>query len=196
MPANLILILGGARSGKSSYAIELAEKYRGKITYLATAEAVDPEMAERIKKHRKMRSSAWKTVEIKGDLSSVLRRVENGSDLVILDCLSMLVSDLLENKMSPGKEMVDLAVEEEVRQEIISLINLIKKLKCKIVVVSNEVGQGVVPPYPLGRSFRDLLGMANQMIAQEADEVYWMVAGMPMEIKKPEDRKQRIESDI
>jgi len=190
---NLILILGGARSGKSSFAIELAKRKGSKVTYLATADAIDPEMKRRIARHRRRRPSSWETIEVKRGLKVMgdrrwdkallaLKEAGNNSDLVIFDCLGVFVSNLLENNNIPS-EIVDWRREKEIERKIKELIKTIKKLKCPIIVVSNEVGQGVVPPYPSGRSFRDLLGLANQMIAQEADEVYWMVAGIAVKIK-------------
>lgn len=182
MSANLILILGGARSGKSSFAVKLARQIASKVTYLATADAIDSEMKRRIAKHRRSRPSIWKTIEVKGDAALALKKANNNSDLIIFDCLGIFVSNLLEgNDVSPE---VDRRIEKKAERQIKELIRTIKELKCKVIVVSNEVGQGVVPAYPLGRSFRDLLGMANQMVAKEANEVYLMVAGIAVRVKE------------
>ena len=178
--SNLTLILGGARSGKSSYAQSLAEESGKTVTFVATAQALDEEMSARIKKHRAERSADWGTLEIPFDIASHVQQVR--SDVVILDCITLLVSNLL---MKFVKD--DLVDEEpftmEVQKEVDQLIVKLRTQKKDWIIVSNELGLGLVPPYQMGRVYRDGLGWANQRLAREADKVIFMVAGIPTVIK-------------
>ena len=178
--SNLTLILGGARSGKSSYAQSLAEESGKSVTFLATAQALDEEMSTRIKKHRAERSATWETLETPLDIASHVHQIK--SDVVILDCITLLVSNLL------MKFVKDDFVDEEpftmeVQQEVDELIAKLRTQKQDWIIVSNEVGLGLVPPYQMGRVYRDGLGWANQRLAREAYKVIFMVAGIPTVIK-------------
>lgn len=174
------LILGGARSGKSSYAQKLAEESGKSVTFLATAQALDEEMSARILKHQRERSRHWQTLEIPFGIASHVTEIK--SEAVILDCITLLVSNVL---MQFVKD--DLVEEEsfmkEVQKEIEELLSAIHKSGQDWLIVSNEVGLGLVPPYPLGRVYRDGLGWANQRLAKEAQNVLFMVAGIPTVIK-------------
>lgn len=178
----LTFILGGARSGKSTYAQQLAERRGGPITYIATATASDEEMAARITQHRHDRPPEWMVREIPHGIGSalVVKPIQGGTAL--LDCLTILVS----NVMLMGETDIDnpdeSAATARVEGEIDGLIRAIQDSRADWIVVSNEVGQGLVPPYPLGRVYRDLLGRANQRLAALAGEVIWMVAGIPVPI--------------
>jgi adenosylcobinamide kinase/adenosylcobinamide-phosphate guanylyltransferase len=173
-------IMGGARSGKSTYAEKLALAHKGKVTYIATAEALDDEMAARIEKHKKTRPGEWETREIPYDLAAALRENPIDADVVLLDCLTLLVSNLL-LKHSPDDEGIDEeALNEAGMAEMEGLFSIIEDSKAEWIIVSNEVGLGLVPPYPLGRAYRDLLGRLNQAVAARADEVYFMAAGIAM----------------
>ncbi len=174
-------LLGGARSGKSSHAIRLAERSGKSVTFIATAQALDDEMSARIRKHQQERPAIWKTLEIPFNIVSQLDSLN--ADIVILDCITFLVSNLMMNCVK------DDVVDEEksmwaIREEIEKLIAYIHKHKQDWIIISNEVGQGLVPPYQMGRVYRDLLGWANQQLAREADEVHWMVAGIPVPIQQ------------
>ena len=176
----LTLILGGARSGKSSYAQNLAEETGKSVTFIATAQALDEEMSTRIQKHRSERSVNWETLEVPLGIASYAQQIK--SDVVILDCITLLVSNLL---MRFVKD--DLVDEEpfiiEVEKEVNQLIAKMLAQKQDWIIVSNEVGLGLVPPYQMGRVYRDGLGWANQRLAREADKVIFMVAGIPTFIK-------------
>ena len=176
----LTLILGGARSGKSLYAQSLAEETGKTVTFLATAQALDEEMSARIQKHRAERSGNWETLEIPVGIASHAQQIR--SDVVVLDCVTLLVSNLL---MQFVKD--DLVDEEpftmEVQKEVDQLIAKIRTQKQSWIIVSNELGLGLVPPYQMGRVYRDWLGWANQRLAREADKVIFMVAGIPTVIK-------------
>ncbi|MCA9874900.1 MAG: bifunctional adenosylcobinamide kinase/adenosylcobinamide-phosphate guanylyltransferase [Anaerolineales bacterium] len=181
----LTLVLGGARSGKSTYAEKLALQAGSKVVYIATAEARDEEMAERIQKHQAQRPSSWQTLEIPHDVGDYLLQhpLAAGVEVVLLDCLTLLATNVM-LAASPDPEVVDEAgVETAVNAEIQSLLSTIQDSAARWIVVSNEVGLGLVPPYPLGRLFRDVVGRANQQLAQAADTVVFMIAGLPMPLK-------------
>ena len=180
--SSIILVLGGARSGKSSFAEEIVAQLGGKdVVYLATAKAKDDEMKDRIAKHQADRPAEWQTIEEDKAVSSSLKDLAKGS-VVLLDCLTLLISNLL---LADKKASSDYSKQEElIYVEINDIIKIAKRRKLDLVIVSNEVGQGVVPAYKSGRIYRDVVGRANQKIAAEADEVYITYAGIPVEIKK------------
>jgi adenosylcobinamide kinase/adenosylcobinamide-phosphate guanylyltransferase len=177
----LTLILGGARSGKSTHAQRLAKAHGGKVVFIATAEALDDEMRTRIAAHQADRSVDWQTLEIPYDVGEAFTRLAPPAEVVLLDCMTLLVSNLL--LLEGDIDQPDAAAaEERLDGELRRLLEAIHDGRADWFVVSNEVGQGLVPPYPSGRVYRDLLGHANQRLAAEADEVYWMVAGIPVPI--------------
>ena len=170
----LIFILGGARSGKSSYAVELAKKSQKKVAFIATAQICDQEMTERIELHKKSRPKQWKLVEESRDIASILPTLEEECELVLIDCLGLLVSNLLASDLT----------DEEIEIRINELIESAQQINVTTIIVSNEVGSGIVPMNALARRFRDLLGQSNQLIARQADEVILMQAGIPIKIKE------------
>jgi adenosylcobinamide kinase/adenosylcobinamide-phosphate guanylyltransferase len=181
----LTLILGGARSGKSRYAERLATQHGGQVLYIATAQPLDDEMAERIANHQKQRPANWQTLEISSAVAASLQSRIIQAELILVDCLTLLVSNLLLAVSSGTGE--DLTVDEEaasalVETEITRLLEVIRAIPAEWIIVSNEVGLGLVPPYPLGRVYRDLLGRANQRLASQADQVFFMIAGIPMRL--------------
>jgi adenosylcobinamide kinase/adenosylcobinamide-phosphate guanylyltransferase len=178
----LTMLLGGARSGKSTHAQRLAEQHGGRVVYLATATAEDDEMSERIVKHQQERPAGWLTREIPHNVAAALANLPVKADIVLLDCLTMLVSNVILLRVTDFDHPDESAASERVEAEIASLLNTIQTSSADWIIVSNEVGLGLVPPYPLGRIYRDLLGRANQQIVTYADEVYWMVAGIPVPI--------------
>jgi adenosylcobinamide kinase/adenosylcobinamide-phosphate guanylyltransferase len=184
----LTFVLGGARSGKSSYAQRRGEKCAGQVVYLATAQALDEEMQQRIRLHQKERSPGWLTLEAPKAIALAWRSAGQPGELVLLDCLTLLVSNLL------MELVVDEGIPDEnraiasVQNEIDALLAAVKEGPAEWLIVSNEVGLGLVPPYPMGRLYRDLLGWANQRLAFEADEVIWMVAGIPVPIQAYRER--------
>ncbi len=178
---HLILILGGARSGKSTHAQRLAKAHGGKVVFIATAEALDDEMRQRITAHQADRPADWQTLEIPYNVGQAFTRLSPPADVVLLDCMTLLVSNLL--MLGDDIDQPDAAAaEKRLDGELQALLEAIQASRADWFVVSNEVGQGLVPPYPSGRVYRDLLGHANQRLAAEADEVYWMVAGIPVPI--------------
>ena len=185
MNPRITLILGGARSGKSSFAERLALKSNEKVTYLATAEAKDSEMEARVEIHKKRRPQEWDTWE--GDLATLPSEISSLSGVLLLDCLTMwLTRFFLENDLSEkGDEESWLKREEEIRTLTEKLCNA-PKGNTHLIIVSNEVGFGLVPPYIMGRRFRDLQGRINQLVASKADNVALVVAGCPLWIKGKE----------
>jgi adenosylcobinamide kinase / adenosylcobinamide-phosphate guanylyltransferase len=176
----ITLLLGGARSGKSSYAQTLAEDSCKSVTFLATAQALDDEMSARIQKHKAERPAHWQTLEIPLDIASHVGRIK--SDVVILDCMTLLATNLLMQFVKD--DLVDEApFAEAIHKEVDDLFAAIRTGKKDWIIISNEIGLGLVPPYQMGRVYRDLLGWANQRLAHEADEVIFMVAGIPMIVK-------------
>lgn len=180
MNRRLILILGGARSGKSSYAQCLAGLYGESVLYVATAEALDNEMALRIALHKDARPAHWQLLEVTSKVGEAISRLRYQSDVVILDCLTLLTNNIISSlEESISSEIAELAINIEL-DGLLATYHAEEKVW---IIVSNEVGLGLVPAYPLGRVYRDALGRANQRLAAEADEVIFMVAGLPMLLK-------------
>ncbi|MGA2159280.1 MAG: bifunctional adenosylcobinamide kinase/adenosylcobinamide-phosphate guanylyltransferase [Dehalococcoidia bacterium] len=173
----IILILGGARSGKSTYAQQLASSKGEKILFCATAEPLDDDMRHRIEQHKKSRPSGWQTLEVSRDLGRVLGNLISRYDAVIIDCITLLVSNCLQDAADPVQ------AEKTVFEEIRALIKFIERRNSCYILVSNEVGDGLVPDNVLGRTYRDMLGKTNQLLAKAADEVYLMVAGIPLKVR-------------
>jgi adenosylcobinamide kinase/adenosylcobinamide-phosphate guanylyltransferase len=172
-----ILITGGARAGKSSFAQKLAAESGGKVLFVATAEARDEDMRRRIEKHQKSRPSNWKTLESPSEVAKAISQNGGEYEVVVIDCITMLVSNVM---LAADDERT---AESAVINEIEALIKAMQTKPSAFIVVSNEVGLGIVPDNELSRNYRDLLGRANQLMAQYADEVYFMVAGIPVKIR-------------
>lgn len=169
-PRGLTLVLGGARSGKSTFAEALAEAGGGKRLYVATARVLDSEMAERVRSHRERRGEGWETIEAPGLDSSTISAA--GHDVILIDCLTLWLADRLE--ASEDEEILDMAED---------LARVCASSPSSVIAVSNEVGGGIVPDNKLARRFRDLAGLVNQTFAREAARVYTVTAGIPVRIK-------------
>ena len=169
----IIFITGGARSGKSRFAEELARQFQGSRAYLATAQALDEEMAERISRHQKNRAADWQTLEEPLNAPDRIEAEGNRFDLILLDCLTLWVSNL----MMTGRK------EEEILGEGDRLVQACRGARGSIILVGNEVGLGIVPDNAQARMFRDLSGLIQQKVAREADEVYFLVSGIAQRIK-------------
>ena len=174
------LIIGGTRSGKSSFAEKLAKETGKGVIFIATGKAIDDEMRERIEDHKSKRPINWTTIEADGDIPVIIDQLENGKTggtggeaAILIDCISFYVADLMNTHKRKEEEIIE------------HFNNIMKRLKGKrhVVMVSSEVGAGVVPSYSLGREYRDTLGTVNQMLAESADRVMMMVAGIPMTVK-------------
>lgn len=181
MRGQIILILGGARSGKSAYAQRIAEAKGQPVLFVATATAGDEEMAERIARHRARRPSHWRTLEAPRYVGRALQEAIGDAQVVLVDCVGLLVSNLM-MEMEAESASIDY-MEAQVLQELEAILDVCARQRATLILVSNEVGMGLVPLYRTGRFFRDVLGRVNQWLAARADQVVLMVAGIPVTIK-------------
>ncbi len=170
--SSVTLVLGGVRSGKSRYAQQLAGQSR-RVVFVATAKATDDEMRDKINRHREERPSEWLTVEEPLELPSIFAQHDFDCDVMLVDCLTIFAASLMAAEDS----------NDGVERRIEEFCEALQTVRCSVVLVSNEVGSGVVPAYPLGRQYRDLLGEINQRVARIADDVVLMVAGLPLALK-------------
>lgn len=180
--AELTFIIGGTRSGKSSFALQIANKHP-RVCYVATAnvaqisQAKDSEMFRRIKKHQENRPANWKTIEAPLELDKVVSGLDGEFDAILIDCITIYISNML---------LGDLRAEEKeayVIETIKRLCVVCKEISPHVIIVTNEVGYGIVPDNPLARNFRDISGYVNQLIAKEADNVFLVTAGIETKIK-------------
>jgi adenosylcobinamide kinase / adenosylcobinamide-phosphate guanylyltransferase len=170
----MILVIGGCRSGKSRHALELTEKISGsKRIFIATCMPLDDEMKERIDHHKMERDKNWTTIEAPVQLPEAISENSREGDVILIDCLTLWINNLLMENENP--DFID--------KRIHKLVLAIKETKCPIILVSNEVGAGIVPENKLARQFRDIAGFTNQKVAECADSVIWMIAGIPVSIK-------------
>jgi len=170
----IVFILGGARSGKSTFAVKLAqESGKKKIAFIATARALDNEMKKRIALHREFRPSNFKTFEEPHNLVALLEKIADKFDVIVIDCLTLFVCNLLMKKYTEKKIIIEME----------KVLAVLEKIKIKSIIISNEVGLGIVPGNKLGREFRDIAGRVNQLTAQKAKNVFFMVSGLPWRIK-------------
>jgi adenosylcobinamide kinase/adenosylcobinamide-phosphate guanylyltransferase len=170
----IIFVTGGCRSGKSKHALRAAEKMPGnRKIYIATCVPQDNEMKQRVARHQKERSQNWVTVEEPLHLPEAILENSPKADVLLVDCLTLWVSNLL----------METDDEEKLEEAISQLIDTLEKATCPIVLVSNEVGTGIVPENKLARQYRDIIGLANQAVAKTASKVIWMVAGIPVTVK-------------
>lgn len=173
MPNETIFITGGARSGKSSFAERIAAERRGKRAYLATAQALDAEMVARIEHHRRRRGDLWDTYEEPLAVAELIVKLSGRYEVVLLDCLTLWLSNIIARHADDGSIML----------QVDEMSGAVRSFPGTLIVVSNEVGLGIVPDNPLARRFRDIAGFANQRLAAEADEAYFVAAGIPVKIK-------------
>ncbi len=182
MAGQISLVLGGVRSGKSAFAEGLVQSLGGPVLYLATGIAGDAEMVERVRRHQARRPAHWRTVEEPLDLAGRLDSVWSAHDAapaVLVDSLDMWVSNLLLKRESDS----DAALESLALAGVDGLLETCRGAGAALVMVSGEVGLSLVPPFPLGRRFQDLLGLVNQRAASGADQVYLVVAGVAVDLK-------------
>lgn len=183
MKNRMTFIIGGARSGKSNYAVETAKATKLKIAYLATAQIKDAEMKARVKRHQKERPKGWQTIVVEAGLKRAIDSLDSEIEVIILDCLTVYISNQLTGKEEiTQKEIIRL--EKELLLSIEKDLTALEEFKGQKLIVSNEVGQGLVPPYLLGRLFRDIQGEVNKRVAEMSDEVVLMIAGYPLKIKE------------
>jgi adenosylcobinamide kinase/adenosylcobinamide-phosphate guanylyltransferase len=169
----ITFILGGARSGKSQLAIKLAKEKAKKVAFIATCLPRDREMKKRIALHKKIRPKSWKTFEEPEDLNLLLKQISSKFEVIIIDCLTLLVSNLLLKGIKAS------TIENKINKIVLAL----KALESQSIIVSNEVGLGIVPENKLARAFRDIAGRVNQIVANKSSEMFFMVSGIPLRIK-------------
>ncbi|NTV98362.1 MAG: bifunctional adenosylcobinamide kinase/adenosylcobinamide-phosphate guanylyltransferase [Chlorobiaceae bacterium] len=170
--AKIIYVTGGARSGKSSFALKIAESYENRV-FLATAEPFDDEMARRIARHREERKGMFLTLEEPVHPDRILLELPAGTGVVLLDCLTVWAGNLMHHFES----------EDKIDRCIGAFVDSLSSLQCDIVLVSNEVGMGIVPENAMARKFRDIAGIINQKVASIADEAYFLCSGIPLKLK-------------
>lgn len=176
---NIVLVTGGARSGKSSYALHRCEQWAGDRCFIATSPATDPEMQERIEKHKNERQGrGWKSIEEERDVDQVISRLTD-VDVILVDCLTLWVNNLMFEAEKNSLVFND----EEMRYAATDLIGAAKTFKGSLCLVTNEVGMGIVPENSLARKYRDLVGRCNAMVAEIADEVVLVSCGIPLVLK-------------
>ncbi|MFH1398306.1 MAG: bifunctional adenosylcobinamide kinase/adenosylcobinamide-phosphate guanylyltransferase, partial [Candidatus Omnitrophota bacterium] len=178
----ITFILGGARSGKSNYALGLAKKFRGKVIFIATCQPKDVEMKKRIKAHKRTRPLSWQTVEEYINIDQAIEKTSGKYVCLVIDCLTLWVSNLILGGYN----------QDEITDKINKVLLSLKKIKAKAIIVSNEVGLGVVPQNKLGRDFRDVAGRINQIVASQADEVVFMVSGLPLKLRDGSQNKAKL----
>jgi adenosyl cobinamide kinase/adenosyl cobinamide phosphate guanylyltransferase/sugar phosphate isomerase/epimerase len=185
-------ILGGARSGKSSYAQRLAQQYSGKVLYVATATAGDEEMKIRIENHRAERPSEWRTLEAHLNVGQAIEQElrHHPADIVLLDCMTLLATNVI---LQLPEDVSEKDASKALAREVDALVSCMGKTSAHWIIVSNEVGLGLVPPYPLGRTYRDALGRANQKLAEHADQTILMLAGLPINLVRFSQANQSFE---
>lgn len=167
----IVFVIGGARSGKSAFALKMACSVPGEKAYIATAEALDGEMEERIKKHKDQRGDAWATFEEPLSLANVIGEISGRYSVIVVDCLTLWLSNIMHGALD---------IEAQIKSLTSKLSSHRSSLLC---LVSNEVGMGIVPENEVARRFRDMAGHLNQRVAEIADEVYLVTAGIPLKIK-------------
>jgi len=176
--SHTIFITGGARSGKSAFAENLAGKFGAPLGYLATAQILDDEMDERIRRHKERRSAEWKTIEEPVHLSEALALCDGQFQAVLVDCVTLWLSNLLFKYEKSGAD-----IEVSILEDVLQLKNVLNEMVTPVILVSNEVGMGIVPDNALSRLFRDIAGKVNQMLAERADEVHVVISGIPLKLR-------------
>lgn len=185
--SKIILVTGGARSGKSTFAEKYLIDRFEKVAYIATAIPFDDEMKLRIAKHKAQRPSHWETFEQYKDLDLLVTKISQSQEACLLDCLTIMVTNCMMDREDidwyhPRPELVD-DLQKDLLAAVEVLLSRLKTLDLTMVFVTNELGMGVVPENPMARAFRDLAGRVNQLVAAHSDEVYLLVCGLPMAIK-------------
>ena len=176
--AQILFVTGGARSGKSRFAEKRAAEFGASLGYLATAQALDCEMEERVRHHRERRGAEWNTIEEPICLSQALARCDGLYKAILVDCVTLWISNLLFKYEEAGENGA-----VRINEDLQRLKSTVQGMVTPVILVSNEVGMGIVPDNPLARLFRDIAGTANEVIAAAADEVHVVISGIPLRLK-------------
>jgi len=183
---NNLLLTGGARSGKSYKAEQLAKENGGKVLFVATAEAGDEDMACRIKNHQKNRPQEWHTLESSHKIGQGILHKKENYDVIIIDCLTMLTNNIICMAIAQyGENVEEELIEKMLKEELENITQAMRQLNSQFIIVTNEVGLGIVPDNRLSRLYRDLLGRANQFMADAVETIIFMVSGCELYVKKP-----------
>ena len=184
--SKIILVTGGARSGKSSYAEELCKARQNQTAYIATSIPFDEEMKERVRKHQQMRPSEWTTYEIYENIAGQIAEIAKEHQTVILDCVTLMVNNLMFKENLDYDKLSEEEVnqlEQMIKEAFVKLLEAVKKTELYFVFVTNEIGLSPVAANRLTRIYTDIIGRMNQLIARASDEVYFVISGIPMKIK-------------
>ena len=184
--SHIILVTGGARSGKSRFAESLCRARENATAYIATSIPFDEELKDRVKKHREMRPSSWKTYEAYDEVYKIISEIAEDQQTVILDCVTLMVNNLMFKENLDYDHMTAREVDEleaNIREQFTKMIEEVKKTDLYFVIVTNEIGLSPVADNRLTRIYTDIIGRMNQLIASSSDEVYFVVSGIPMKIK-------------
>ena len=180
----IVFVVGGARSGKSKFAMELAKREGGDVVYIATAQVQDEEMKLRVKKHLQSRPKYWETVEEPLDLPRAIRNIKGKGKVVIIDCITLYISNILLKGYGEKKKPKEInRLNNRILKEAEKMVSAINASPHTFILVSNEVGMSIVPENRLARLFRDIQGASNQVISRDAESVYMVVAGIDTKIK-------------
>lgn len=172
MDSKITFITGGQKSGKSNFALKLAEDESARLCYVATAQALDDEMRERVKRHKEERSPKWNAIEEPINIVNTVRKNKDDYDVFIVDCVTLWLSNLM---MSKG--------DDDILNMVKDFLSTVRTTKVHVIIISNEVGYGIIPENKIARRFVDLSGSANQLIAQNSDDVFLMTSGISQKIK-------------
>jgi adenosylcobinamide kinase/adenosylcobinamide-phosphate guanylyltransferase len=184
---SVTFVIGGARSGKSTFAELKAKEYSEKVLYIATAAVTDQAMADRVKKHKEQRPSSWYTLEMYRDFNRLMEKPEFiRSEAVLLDCITTMIGNFmvdsgLDFDNCPAEDVNKL--ESIITKDVLALVNVCNENNKKLIIVSNETGMGLVPYYYMGNYFRDISGRINNRIGQESDFMYFIFSGIPIKLK-------------
>ena len=184
---SVIFVIGGARSGKSTFAELKAKEYSDNVLYIAAATVTDQAMADRVKKHREQRPLSWMTLEMYSDFTTLINKAEfKQSEVILMDCITTMIGNfMVESKLdfdTCSAKDVNL-LENKITEEVFSLINVCNENNKKLIIVSNETGMGVVPSYYMGNYFRDISGRINNKIGIQAEHMYFIFSGIPIKLK-------------
>jgi adenosylcobinamide kinase/adenosylcobinamide-phosphate guanylyltransferase len=184
---SVTFVIGGSRSGKSTFAENKAKEYGNKVLYIATAVVTDQAMADRVKKHKEQRPNSWKTLEMYNNFESLINQNEFiESDVILIDCITTMIGNFMFDSNldfdSCNISKVNL-LEQKISENVLTLINICNENSKKLIIVSNETGMGVVPSYYMGNYFRDMSGRINTLIGNKSDFMYFIFSGMPIKLK-------------
>lgn len=184
---SVTFVIGGSRSGKSTFAENKAKEYGDNVLYIATAVVTDEAMADRVKKHKEQRPKSWQTLEMYKNFETLLNHEEfNQSDVILIDCITTMIGNFMfdSNLDFDNCSMENInQLEKQITDNVTTLINICNEKNKRLIIVSNETGMGVVPSYYMGNYFRDMSGRINNYIGKESDFMYFIFSGMPIKLK-------------